>query len=42
LRSAAATLGVTEDHARQRVKSLLAKTGSANQGELRALLARTS
>jgi DNA-binding CsgD family transcriptional regulator len=40
LRDAASTLGITENHARQRVKSLLAKTGSANQGDLRALLAR--
>jgi len=40
LKRAAAELGISEEHARQRVKSLLEKTDTANQADLRALLAR--
>jgi DNA-binding CsgD family transcriptional regulator len=40
LKRAAADLGISEEHARQRVKSLLEKTDTANQADLRALLAR--
>lgn len=40
LKRAAAQLGISEGHARQRAKSLLEKTDTATQGELLALLAR--
>jgi DNA-binding CsgD family transcriptional regulator len=40
LKRAAADLGISEEHARQRVKALLEKTDTASQADLRALLAR--
>lgn len=40
LKRAAAELGISEEHARQRVKSLLDKTDTVSQADLRALLAR--
>lgn len=42
LRDAAHHLRISEGHARQRLKSILLKTGTARQGELVALLARLS
>ncbi len=40
LREAAARLGISEGHARQRLKSIFVKTGTDRQGELIALLAK--
>lgn len=40
LKRAAAELGISEEHARQRVKALLHKTDTVSQADLRALLAR--
>jgi DNA-binding CsgD family transcriptional regulator len=40
LKSAAAKLGISEQHARQRLKAIYKKTNTSGQGELTAVLAR--